>query len=141
MAFGSKCLLSFTLPLLASGVCIEASFCKEPRGKTAVNTFAKACQVKNFSFVNRCGADIVLKDWDVVVPAGTSYQATEGVCVGVKAPARSCASFMAGHEEKVVEPSEVGHHCDATAVKSCTSKPVNGGSPGVTLMAHGTRTS
>ena len=32
-------------------------------------------QVTNFSFVNRCSADVILKDWNVVVPTNTSQQA------------------------------------------------------------------
>ncbi|CAE6953497.1 unnamed protein product [Symbiodinium natans] len=34
-------------------------------------------QVTNFSFVNGCEADVILKDWNVVVPAKMSYQVSE----------------------------------------------------------------
>eukprot|EP00439_Symbiodinium_sp_Y106_P031399 s2646_g3.t1 len=44
------------LPLVALGGCVE---------------------VTNFSFVNSCGADVILKDWNVVVPANTSQQVME----------------------------------------------------------------
>ncbi|CAE7242352.1 unnamed protein product [Symbiodinium sp. CCMP2592] len=44
------------LPLVALGGCVE---------------------VTNFSFVNSCGADVILEDWNVVVPANTSQQVME----------------------------------------------------------------